>query len=320
MKRIRMIFFLSALVSIIGMPAEATRPVKRVGVLMWSEEPRYNETLKGVMDQLRREGFGEPAVKFTLDNARGGKAKMSEMAGKFAAAKLDMVVSIGTTATIAAAREIKDAPLIFAYVYDPVESGIVGKWEKSGNNATGVSSRVSMPKLLNSLKEFAPVTRLAVLYTPGEKNSEAQLKELQELLAGSQVKVLPVIVSRGEEAAQTVSEIVPRVDAIYLSGSSVVGNKVSTIVDLATRAKVPTITHLDDLVNQGVLLGVCADPYLVGRLAGKKGAKVLKGAKPSSIPIESLNKYDVILNLKTAKAGGFRIPPAFMKSVTKAIK
>jgi putative ABC transport system substrate-binding protein len=319
MKQVWMILLI-ALVSSSGVPADAARPVTRVGVLMWSEDPGYYEALKGIMDQLRKEGFREPAVQFTLENARGGKAKLSEMAHRFAVAKMDLVVSLGTTATIVAAREIHDLPLVFAHVYDPVQSGIVRRFGTSGNNITGVSSRIGMAKLVNCLKEFAPVSRLAVLYTPGEKNSELQLQELQKVLAGSPVKVVPVILSREEEAVQTMSMISPAVDAIYLSGSSIVVNNVSTIVAMATKAKVITITHLDNLVHRGVLLGVCPAPYLVGRLAGEKVVKVLKGAKPSSIPVESANGSEVMLNMKTAKSGGFRPPPSFMKSVTKIIE
>jgi putative ABC transport system substrate-binding protein len=84
--------------------------------------------------------------------------------------------------------------------------------------------------------------------------------------------------------------------------------------------KVITITHLDDLVEKGVLLGVCSDSYPMGRLAGEKAVKILNGARPSSIPIESLKQFDVIINLKTAKAGNFPVPPDFMKTVGRTIK
>jgi putative ABC transport system substrate-binding protein len=161
---------------------------------------------------------------------------------------------------------------------------------------------------------------LAVLYTPGEKNSEAHLLELQKIQANFQLHVVPIILTKKEEVAQTLSEIVRTVDALYLTGSSVVGASVPIIVDIANKAKVVTIAHLDDLVEKGALLGVCANPYLVGRLAGKKAAKVLKGAKPSSILIEVEKKQDVIVNMKTAKAGQFLIPPAFLKKVTKTIE
>lgn len=319
MKRIVTIVCVLA-ASLIGAAAGGADPATNIGVLMWSEEPRYREALQGLLDQLGDDGFAEPAVRFNVQNARGGKVKLVEMARGFAAAKVAMVVSLGTSATLAAAGEIREEPVLFAYVYDPVEAGIVRGWSTSGTNVTGVSSKVSMATLTDRLQEFAPVTRLAVLYTPGEKNSEVQLRELQRILAGSPVKVVPVILSRVEEAAETMAMIVPAVDAIYISGSSVVGNAIATIVERATTAKVATVTHLDDMVEQGVLLGVCADPYLVGRLTGKMAVKVLKGASPASIPVESPSSYEVKLNMKTAQAGGFRLSPAFMKSVTKVIE
>jgi putative ABC transport system substrate-binding protein len=93
-----------------------------------------------------------------------------------------------------------------------------------------------------------------------------------------------------------------------------------SIVDTATNAKLITVTHLQERVEKGVLLGVCADSYNVGLLAGKMAEKVLRGAKPSAIPIGTLKQFDVILNMKTAKAGQFQMPPAFMKTVTKTIE
>jgi len=313
-------FMLVAAVFMIHLLPGEARAEKRIGMLLWSEESRYGDSRNGVVDQLKKGGFREPAVRFTMENAGGNKARAAELARKFAAAKMDLIVAIGTTAAIAVTREIKELPVVFSMVYDPVEAKIAEDWQSSGNNTTGASPKVPMTKLINILKELAPVQRLAVLYTPNEKNSETQLKELQGLQAGLQIKVIPVPLTRQEEAAQILPEVIRAADAIYLSGSSIVGKEVHTIVEMANKAKVPTITHLDDLAEQGVLLGVCADPYLVGRLAGDKAVKVLKGAKPAAIPIEFLKKLDVILNMRTAKAGQFRIPSSFMKSVTKTIE
>jgi putative tryptophan/tyrosine transport system substrate-binding protein len=88
---------------------------------------------------------------------------------------------------------------------------------------------------------------------------------------------------------------------------------------MAIKAKIITISHLEDLIAQGVLLGVCADSYLSGRMAGEKALMVLKGVKPSAIPIETLKEYNIVINKKTLKAGGFQVPSDFMKSVTKFI-
>lgn len=318
--KIQKLLIFLALVSMINPFSVKAGVEKRIGVLLWSEEPRYIEAKNGVMEQLRKEGFGEPAVKFTIENAEGNKVKLAEIAKKFSTAKMDLNISIGTTATIAVTREIKDAPVVFSMVYDPVEVKIAQNWKSSGNNTTGASPRVPMSKLVDALKRFTPVKRLAVLYTPTEQNSVAQLKELQSIQPDSQLEVVPVPLNNSHEVALILPEVIRTVDAIYLSGSSIIGKTITTIVDQATKAKVVTITHLDDLVVEGVLLGLCANPYAVGRLTAKKAVKVLRGAKPSSVPIETLKKLDLIINIKTAKAGQFNIPPSFIKSATKVIE
>jgi len=154
----------------------------------------------------------------------------------------------------------------------------------------------------------------------GEKQSVVQLRELQKIQASFQIKVIPIIVSEKEEIPKVLATAVTAVDAIYIAGSTIADANAPIVIDMANKAKVVTITHLADLVEKGVLLGVCANPYFVGRLAGKKAVQILKGAKPASVPIETDKRPDLILNMKTAKAGKFQIPPSFMKKVTKTIE
>jgi len=311
---------LAALSFVINLTSVEAGAERRIGILAYTEEARFVESQKGVMDQLKKGGFGEPAVKFTIENAGGSKMKAGEIAQKFAAAKMDLIVTISTSATIAVAKVIKDVPIVFSTVYDPIDAGIAKDWKSSGNNTTGSCTRIPMVKVIKSLKEFAPVKKLAVLYTPGEKNSELQLIELQKIQAGSQIKVIPVILSKKEDVTQILPRVADTVDALYLTGSSIVGATVPMIVEIANMSKAATITHLDDLVDKGALLGVCVNSYLVGSLAGEKAVKILKGAKPSSIPIETPKKLDVVINRKTAKAGQFQIPPTFMNTVTRTIE
>jgi putative ABC transport system substrate-binding protein len=318
MKRSFSFFVVLAAMSIL-MSVDA-RAEKKVGVLSFGDEVRYSEAQKGMMDQLRDDGFGDPVVKFTIENAGGSKAKAAELVQKLTAENVDLILTLGTSATIAVAKEIKDVPIVFAMVYDPVEAKIAKDWKSSGNNTTGASPRIPMSKLISTLKDLAPVKRLAVLYTPGEKNSELQLKELQGLQANFGIKVIPVILTNKEEVAAILSEVSRTADAIFLTGSGIVGATVPIIVDAANKAQVITVSHLDDLVEKGALLGICANSYQVGRLAGRKAVRILKGAKPSSVPIESAKKFDCILNLKTAKAGHFTIPQKFMSTVTKTIE
>ena len=305
------------IVALFSIEAQAQR---KIGVLMFSEEARYIEALKGTKDKLREGGFGEPKTTFIVEQAGANKARAAELVQKFAAEKLDLIITLGTSATLAVSREIQDVPIVFSVVYDPVDAGIAKGWESSGNNTTGSSSKIPMSRLTESLKNFTQVKRLAVLYTTGEKNSESVLKDLQRTEANYKIKVIPVRLTKIEEVNQLLPEVLRTADAVYVTGSNLVDSQVVVIADMATKAKVITITHLDDLVEKGVLLGVCADAYSMGQLAGEKAVKILKGVNPSSIPIESAKKSGVILNMKTAQKGQFQIPPNLMKTVTRTIE
>ncbi len=313
--------FIMAMVFLFGMPFSAEAGAKpKIGILLFTQETHYTETLNGIMDQLKKEGFGESDADFIVENAEGNKAKSVELSQKFAAAKMDLVIVLGTTATLIAMNEIKDAPIVFSMVYDPVDSKIAQDWKRSGNNTTGSSNNMPMSNVIHALKGLAPVKRLAVLYQPNERNSVSQLKNLQDEQNNLQIKVIPVPITKEEDVAQILPNVIGNADALYISGGSILGDMVPTIVDIATEAKLITATNLKERVERGVLLGVCANSYAVGVLAGEKAAKVLRGAKPASIPIGTLKKFDVLLNMKTAKAGRFQIPPKFMKTVTKTIE
>jgi putative ABC transport system substrate-binding protein len=308
------------MLSLIGFMSGEARAEKRIGVFMFSEEARYVEATKGFKERLAEAGFGANKVTYFVENAGGNKAKTTEIVRKLAALKLDLILSIGTSATVPLSREIKDVPIVFSTVYNPVEAGIASSWKSSGNNTTGISPLIPMSTLMDNLKKFAPIKRLAVLYTPGEKNSEAQLRDLLEIQSASKIRMIPVRMTNKEEITQLLPEVLRSSDALFITGSNLVNSQITTIVDMATKAKVVTVSHLEDLIVKGVLLGICTDSTAMGRLAGDKAIKILKGAKPSTISIDKATKNNVIINMNTAKKGAFVIPPEYMKSVTKKIE
>ena len=308
------------MVLLLGMNSGEAWAGKKIGIFMFSEETRYLEATRGFKDALTAAGFDKNKVAYFVENAGGNKARAVEVVKRLSAQKLDLILSLGTSATVPLSREIKDVPIVFSVVYDPVEAGIATSWKSSGNNTTGNSPLIPMAKLMDHLQQLVPVKRLAVLYTPGEKNSETQLRDLLKIQDKYQIRMIPVRLSSKEEVNELLPEVLRTTDAMYITGSNLVNSQVSTIVDLATKAKVITITHLEDLVTKGVLLGVCADSYELGRQAGGKAVKILKGAKPAAIPIDPATKITVLLNMKTVKKGSYSIPVEFMKSVTRKIE
>lgn len=293
---------------------------KKIAILLWTKENHYLESLNGVMDQLRKGGYGEPAVEFITENAEGNKAQAAEIVKKFAAAKPDLYIAIGTTAASIVSRLVQDVPIVFSMVFNPVESEIVNNWKSSGNNVTGASNKVSLAVLVKTLKEAAPVKTLAVLYEPRESNAEAQLKELQAEQNAAQIKVVPVPITSKMDINLIVPEAAATVDAMFIAGSGILGEMVPEIVEIARKKHVITATHLSPRVENGVLIGVCSNPFAVGVMAGERTIKILQGTKPVDIPIGTQANFDILINMKTAKAGNFQIPAAFLKKADRVIQ
>jgi putative ABC transport system substrate-binding protein len=315
----RVIVFAAVFLSVVSFSGEA-QAEKRIGILMFSEETRYNEAMTGITDRLGEEGFSEPNTRFIIENAGANKARAAELVRKYSAEKMDLIITLGTSMTVPVAREIKDVPIVFGVVYDPVAAGIAKDMKSSGNNTTGATTMFPMAKVIDVLMAFRKVGRLAVLYSPGEKNSEAQLKDLQAIQHAYGIRIIPVPLTKKEDVGRVLPEVARTSDALYVTGSNLVNSQLPTIVDVATKSGVVTITHLDDLVAKGVLLGVCSDSYQNGRLVGEKAKRILNGAKPSSIPIEPPGEQYVMINMKTARAGRFTIPEEFMKKDIRKVQ
>lgn len=292
---------------------------KRIGILRFSDENRYILAAKAFREELARSGFKEPEVTFVEESSGGSKVNAGAIVKKFAASKFDLIFTLGTSATIAITQEIKETPVVFSTVYDPVAAGIARDWDSSGNNTTGTCSKISMNEVPEALKELGPIRKLAVIYTPGEKNSEIQLKELRDLEKDYQITIIPIIASQKEDLEGVLPEVAKTADAIFVTGSNALGPLIPFIVDFSCQAKMITACHLDDLVEKGLLLGVCSDSSLGGQMAGEKAVRILKGEKPDKIPIEWGKKIDLILNRKTAGKGQFVIPASFTAKVSRFI-
>jgi putative ABC transport system substrate-binding protein len=314
------LLIMAVVVLMVGLGFGKALAETKVGIFLWSDEKRYIETLDGMLAALKKEGFAEPKVTFVKENAGGNKVKAAEIAKKFSNKGYSLILVLGTSAAIALTKEVQNVPIVFSMVFDPVDVKIAASWKSSGNNTTGSSTKMPLSKLLAGLKQLAPVKQLAVLYTPGEKNSEIQLRELQAEQAAAGVKIVPVPIASKDDVVRLLDDVIRSVDAVYLSGSGIVGQSLPTIVESVTKAKLITVSNLEEHVERGVLFGVCVDGTAAGRLAGEKAAKVLKGAKPSSIPIETLKQFDMIVNMKTAKAAGVQVPPALLKPPTRVIE
>jgi putative tryptophan/tyrosine transport system substrate-binding protein len=320
MKSVKYVVIIWVMLSLPGLNSNWAWAEKKIGVFTFSQEARYLDAIRGFKDRLVEAGFGDDKVTYFAEDAGANKARAAEAVRKFAEAKPDLILALGTSATLPLCREIKDTPIVFSIVYDPVEAGIAASWKSSANNTTGTSTFLPLSKVMGILKEFTPFKTIGILYTFGEKNSESQVRDLQDIQDSYHFKVVPVLLNRQEDVDRVLPSVLRAVDVLYVTGSNVVNASLPNILDMATKAKVVTVTHLEDLVARGVLLGVCSDSYALGRSAGGKALEIFNGKKPSEIPIDPAADTKVMLNMITAKSGYFSIPAKFMSSVTKRIE
>jgi putative ABC transport system substrate-binding protein len=283
------------------------------------KEPRYAITKTSMIDQLKREGLDASKIDFLYEDAAGDKEKASEMAKKLHD-KAEVFVALGTSAAVPVSKAITDKPIVIGMVYDPVAAKLVKDWKRSGTNVCGASNFVSIPlfmrRLIKRSQGVYPIKKIGVLYTPGEKNSELQMQAVKSVEAELAVEVTPISVTSAEDVANWSKALHNRsTDLVFVTGSNVIGTHIASIVDAAIGAKIWTATHLDDLVDRGILLGLVAEPHEVGKLTGKALAHVLKGGKPSEMAID-YPLPRLMINKKTEQSGSFKLPAAIQQWAT----
>lgn len=319
----RSLLTLFTLLGVMGMiiPSASLGAEKiKIGIILSSDEVRYTGTAEAAVKQLKAEGYDESKISVETRDAKGDKVAAAKIAKQFAADGVRLVLTMGTAATTGAVKELKDIPVVFGIVWDPVEAGFARNWRSSGMNTTGSSNKMSLSVPIKTLKRLAPIKRLGVMYNPSEKNSVLQLEELKGFQRELTLEVVDVPVTSKEEAVSVARAFAPRVDAFYITGAVTVTSQMAAIAAVAVEHKLPTITHTIDNVDAGALLGVSANLQEVGKLAGAKAAQVLRGTKPSDIPIETPKRFDVVINLKTTNVMGIKVPIDLLQSASRVVR
>ncbi|MBF0486100.1 MAG: ABC transporter substrate-binding protein [Candidatus Omnitrophica bacterium] len=314
------VFILLACVFCLSGTQDAGAATKKIGILLWAKDLRNLKTLEGFMAELREEGFKPPEIEVMIKSADANRARAMKISQKFSAMKMDLYVGIGTSPALALKKEISDRPIVFALVYDPVATGVVESWQSPGNNVTGSSNYIFIGDVIDVVKKVVPLKSLAVIYSPGDKNAEEQLKQVKENSFSEGVRVVPVSIASQDEAFTVLRYFKGRVEAVYLSGSVVVENAIPLIVEEAKKDHILTVSHLLDYTGKGVLLGVGKDLGHVGRTAGHQAAMILNGANPKNIPIGKQKDTEIFINMTTARACGINIPDEVRRSAEKLIE
>ena len=199
-----------------------SRPVNAepiLGAIVTADLPRYQQAHQAMVKVLQAAGFGEGKLKIFAQTPNADKMSLLNSLRRFEAAGATVVVTYGCRAAEVAKSELKDTPLLFADVYDPVSLGIVKTLAAPGTDASGATSKTSIKQLVEALIAIKPVKKVGVLYTKGEGGSAQQLAELQEQGKGFGFSVSAENARNPKEAAELGSKLAAESDALYLSES-----------------------------------------------------------------------------------------------------
>jgi ABC-type uncharacterized transport system substrate-binding protein len=255
--------------------------------------------------------------------AEGRAERAAEVASEFVRSRVDVIVTIGTPTTTAAKAATSLIPIVFCSVSGPVETGLVASLARPGGNITGLSNQMADTggKRLEILRELIP--HLRRLATIGNATNPAATVEMAQIGAQAQGLGLTVIspeIRQAEDFATAFESFKGQVDALYVQTDLLTISNRIRINTLALEARLPTMHGIRDFVELGGLVSYGHNIADLLRRAGDYVDKILRGAKPSDLPVEQPTKFDLVLNLTTARALGLTVPPSLLARADEVIE
>ena len=308
--------------------AQQAVKVARIGYLSPSlaSSPRLRDAF---LQGLRELGYVDGRnVVIEYRDAEGKLERVPALVAELVALKVDVIfVGGGTRVTLAAMQATRTIPIVFAGIGDPVESGLVTNLARPGGNVTGVSSLGPelVGKRLELLKQAVPgIDRVAVLYLPGALGERTD----KDMLTGADVAAQAsglrphVVEARGsDEFARAFSDMSSaRADALTVLPSNRFLREHRRLVELAAKSRLPAVYTSREFVDAGGLMSYGPNSADLHRRAAAHVDKILKGAKPGDLPVEQPTKFELVINLNTAKALGLTIPQSLLAHADEVIQ
>jgi putative ABC transport system substrate-binding protein len=255
--------------------------------------------------------------------AEGRDERFAEIAAEFIRLKVDVILTYATPSSIAAKKATAVIPIVFAAAGDPVGTGLVVSLARPGGNVTGLSIQQTdlASKRLEMLREVLPGLRtVAILVDMGSPNSVLEMGEAQAAAGTLGLAVVRSEVRRVEDITHAFDALKGRADSVYVCGSPLLTTNQSRVTSLALGARLPTMHGFRSYVAAGGLISYGPNLPSLFQRAAEYVDKILRGAKPSDLPVEQPTKFDLTVNLVTAKALDLTIPPSLLAGADEVIE
>ena len=286
------------------------------GVALWRQAFR-----QGLTDLGWVEGKN---VRIEYRYAEGRIERLPGLAADLVRLKVDVIVTALNTDALAAQKATSTIPIVMASAADPVGTGLVEGLARPGGNITGLTSIVPelAGKRLELLKEVVPnLSRVAVLWNPQGRTSTLSWKELQLPARTLGIELRSLEVRSVNDFDKAVADAArTRAGALAIMPDPVFVTNLKRIADLAAKSRLPSIYNLSEFVDAGGLVSYGPDQSDSFRRAATYVDKILKGARPADLPVEQATKFELVINLKTAKALGLSIPPSLQLRADRVVE
>ena len=274
--------------------------------------------------RLRELGWIEGST-ITIDYrwAEGRPELFAEIAAEFVRLKVNLIYAVGTEATLAAKKATSVIPIVFPVAGDPVGTGMVASLARPGANVTGLSNLAAdlAAKRLEILREVLPgLARLAIMANVGYPGAVLEIGEFQAASRAVGLEVAALEIRRTEDIAPALESLKGRAEALYVVGDPVANLNRIRINTFALVARLPTIYVQREYVDAGGLLSYGPNYPDLNRRAANYVDKILRGAKPADLPVEQPIKFDLVVNLVTARALGLTVPPTLLARADEVIE
>jgi putative ABC transport system substrate-binding protein len=275
------------------------------------------------VERLRELGWIEGrTVAIEYRWSEGRPERYAEIAAEFVRLKVDVIVTVGT-AVPTLKRATTVIPIVFAVAIDPVGNGLVASLANPGGNVTGLSIQAAdlAGKRLELLREVVPrLHRLAIMFDAGNPQPVLEMDETRAAARTLGLEVAPLEIRRAEDIAPTFEVLKAQADALYVVVDQLVVANLTQILTLALGARLPTMFSTRDFVKAGALMSYGPNYSDLFRHSADYVDKILRGTKPGEIPVEQPTKFELVINLTTAKALGLTIPASFLSLADELIE
>jgi ABC-type uncharacterized transport system substrate-binding protein len=321
--------FLAGAAALLAAPlaaeAQPAAKIARIGYLAFNlaSSPHLHEAFR---QGLRDLGYVEGRnVVMEYRHAEGKAERFPTLAAELVSLKVDLIVAGAYQATLAAKNATKTIPIIMVAVADPVRMGLIASLVRPGGNITGLTLLAGteiVGKHLELLKEAVPnLSRVAVLSNPANPMHIVRLREVE--VAGRSLRVqLQILKAQGPEEFDSAFAAMTRAraGALYVVGDPMFIQHRRRLAELAAKSRLPAVYELKDHAEAGGLMVYGPSTLDMYRRAATYVDKILKGAKPGDLPVEQPTKFELVINLKTAKALGLAIPPSVLARADQVIE